>query len=76
MQSVHTLTQLILPHKISCIRVSLDIPLLFLPEVVLVGPVLSLAQTLHCLMCRTLSDVIQHKAGALVVHFKYAEIEN
>ena len=76
MQSVHTLTQLILPHKISCIRVSLDIPLLFLPKVVSVGPVLALTQTLHCLICRTLSDVIQYEAGALVVHLKYSEIGN
>ena len=41
-----------------------------LPEAVLVGPVLTLTQTLHCLMCRTLSDVLQHEAGALVVHLK------
>ena len=41
-----------------------------LPEAVLVGPVLALTQTLHCLMCRTLSDVLQHKVGALVVHLK------
>ena len=39
------------------------------PEAVLVGPVLALTQTLHCLICRTLSDVLQHKAGALVIHF-------
>ena len=47
-----------------------------LPEAVLVGPVLALTQTLHCLMCRTLSDVLQHEAGALVVHLKYTEIGN
>ena len=41
------------------------------PEAVSVGPVLSLTQTLHCLISRALSDVLQHKAGARVAHFEY-----